>query len=187
MRWFILAPISVLFTLLAILLAPVLALFVREGRLPDWLAWFDTPDNFTTGDAAFQTTQMAWTKSQYIYALFWLWRNPGYGFDHAIGARINGGFIYQFSGDDDTSNTPLHEGWVWRTVTNLDTSYYWQFLAIYKWSDSFCIKINLGWKLWTFNKQDLINAQFTGQKAQGLEAGQVRQLVCTINPFTKYN
>lgn len=58
MIWFLMLPLEIGFTLLALLLAPVLPMFARdeygfcdnanamrtEPRLPNWLAWFMTPD-----------------------------------------------------------------------------------------------------------------------------------------------
>lgn len=164
LKWLLLAPLSVVFTLIAILLSPILALLVKpDGYLPSWLSWFSTPDNKSTGDESFQKNQMRWTTSKYLYALFWLCRNPSYGFDHAIGAKIPAGFTYSSKGDEGTTNAPIHNGWVYRKIDNA-----WQFYAVYQWSKTKCWKINFGWKLW-------------GK----LEAGQVRQLVCTMSPFAK--
>lgn len=164
MRYFLLAPLSAIFTLLAILLSPILALCIKkDGYLPNWLSWFQTPDNPAIGDESFQTNQMSWTTSKYLYALFWLCRNPAYGFDHLLGARIPDGFTYSSKGDEGTTNSPLHEGWVYRRIDNA-----WQFYFVKRLTKTKCLKLNLGWKLW-------------GK----LESGQVRQLVCTINLFTK--
>lgn len=169
MTYLLLAPLSIVFTLLAILLSPILALLVKgNGYLPDWLSFFSTPDNPDIGDKMFQEQQMAWTKSKYLYALFWLARNPSYGFDHAIGAKIKPDFQLSLFGDILTTNAPVHNGYLWRKVRNKDGSSYWQFYFVHQWSDTKCWKINFGWKLWG-----------------NLQAGQVRQLVCTITPFAK--
>lgn len=164
MTYLILAPLSIVFTILAVLLSPILALLVKsDGYLPDWLSYFQTPDNKATGDKMFQEQQMAWTKSKYLYALFWLARNPGYGLDHAIGAKIPVGFKYESWGDEATTNAPIHDGLVYRKANG-----YWQFYFVHQWSETKCWKLNFGWKLWG-----------------DLQAGQVRQLVCTITPFAK--
>jgi hypothetical protein len=166
MRYFILAPPSILFTILAAILSPVLALFVQEnGQLPVWLKWFDTPDNSTYGDQAYRDNQMKGVTSKWWIATCWLARNPAYGFDQLIGAKIPEGFIYSSGGDELTGNTPLHEGWVYRRCDK-----YWQFYLVKKLTKTKCLKLNLGHKLW-------------GE----LKAGQVRSLVCTINPFTKHS
>jgi hypothetical protein len=58
---------SIVVTLSAILLSPVLALLVKtDGYLPKWLNWYQTPDNPAIGDKMFQDTQMSWTKSNHL-------------------------------------------------------------------------------------------------------------------------
>lgn len=192
MSWLILAPISVIFTLLAMLLAPLLALFVQDdGYLPRWLWWFQTPAAPAIGDAQYQVEQMLGVSSKWWMATCWLARNPAYGFDIACGAKIKDGFHYDHSGDDEVNNTPLHNGRVMRTVQNQDGSTYWQLLIIRGWSDTHCIKINLGWKLFPGKSPvDIANAKAAGLDPEivvvKMRTGDVRQLVCTINPFTKY-
>ena len=166
MRWLILAILSIIVTLAVMVFAPAIALFVgKDGELPKWLMWASTEDNPAIGDALFHANQMHWTKSYYLYALFWLWRNPAYSFDNYVGAKIPEGFIYSSKGDELTGNSPLHEGWVYRRVDK-----YWQFYLVKRLTETKCLKLNLGWKLWG-----------------DLQAGQVISLVCTINPFTKYS
>lgn len=170
MVWLLSVCISIPFTILAMLLSPILALFVQaDGYLPRWLWLFQTPDAPATGDAQYRSNQMDDVSSQWWMATCWLARNPGYGLDEAIGARIQHGFVYQSSGDELTHNTPLHNGWCYRSVTNPDLSFYWQIHAVYRLTSKKCLKISLGWKLW-------------GE----LKAGETRRLCCTINPFTKY-
>ena len=58
LKWFLFLLVGVPFELLAKLLSPILASFVGDdGWLPDWLYWFQTPDNscdclLYTSDAA---------------------------------------------------------------------------------------------------------------------------------------
>lgn len=88
--YILLAPINLLLTLIAIVLAPIMPVFTvqKDGwldnhsiwgigpRLPTWLKWFMTPDNSLDGDATFQTIngRSYWSKVK------WLWRNPAYSF-----------------------------------------------------------------------------------------------------------
>lgn len=168
--WLILAPLTIMVTLLAIVLSPILALFVQDdNRLPNYLNWFQTPDNLIIGDDQFRSEQMSWTKSKYLYALFWLARNPAYGFDSFVGIKINPGFIYHSKGDEKVGNVPLHEGWVYRTLRNTDGTKAWQFYLIKRLTNTKCLKLNFGWKLWS-----------------ELKVGQIRSLAVTCNPFTKY-
>jgi hypothetical protein len=170
MTWFLLAPLSIIFTLLAMMLSPLVALFVRaDGYLPRWLWAFGTPDAPAIGDDQYRANQMAGVTSRWWMATCWLARNPGCGFDEFIGAHILPGFIYQSTGDELTHNTPLHNGWVYRSVTNQDGSPYWQLHAVYRLTSTKCLKVALGWKLW-------------GE----LKEGETRRLCCTVSPFTKY-
>ena len=175
MYWLILSILSFIVTLSVMIFAPLIALFVgKDGELPKWLRWASTEDNPAIGDSLFHTNQMHWTKSYYLYALFWLWRNPAYGFDNYVGAVIPKGFFYESKGDELTTNSPLHEGWVYRKVRapsyNDKIVSYWQFYLVKRLTKTKCLKLNIGHKLWG-----------------NIQAGQVRSLVCTINPFTKYN
>lgn len=166
MTYFPLALLSLIFTVLAYILTltGILALFLQDNnKLPWWLSWFDTPDNLTIGDELYRNNQMKGVTNRWWIATCWLARNPAYGFDHVVGAKVPEGFTYSSKGDELTTNAPIHNGWVFRQIDNA-----WQFYAVYQWSDTKCWKLNFGWKLW-------------GR----LEAGQVRQLVCTITPFAK--
>ena len=88
--YILLVPLSLLLTLLAIIIAPVLPVFAVQKEwwldnhakrgigpvLPSWLNWFMTPDNSLDGDATFEQLNglSYWSKVK------WLWRNPCYAF-----------------------------------------------------------------------------------------------------------
>lgn len=88
--YLVLVPISLVLTLIAVLIAPILPLFAKpmmgwcdnhsyeaiEPRLPTWLNWFMTPDNSLYGDATFQSIN----GKSYWSEVKWLWRNPCYSF-----------------------------------------------------------------------------------------------------------
>ena len=88
--YILLVPISILTTLLALIIAPVLPLLAsqQEGwldnhsswgvgpRLPVWLAWFQTPDNSLDGDHTFCVLN----PPSYLSQVKWLLRNPAYAF-----------------------------------------------------------------------------------------------------------
>ena len=150
MRWFILLPFSQLFLILAVLVTPILPLFAsKEGWLPRWLWWFQTPDEPLDGDNGFKT-EHAWFKGeqtglkQYWNRCHWLWRNPAYGWDWIVlaykpeltdeltikGTRGIGGHL--------TEN-----GWYFARK-----GYAWQLYVTHHWNDTHCTKLNFGWKLW---------------------------------------
>ena len=88
--YLILVPISLLITLLAVILAPVMVVFKVEKEwwcdnhsyravgpvLPSWLNWFMTPDNTLDGDAG----AVARNGKGYWAKVLWLWRNPLYSY-----------------------------------------------------------------------------------------------------------
>ena len=170
-KWCLLAIAGMAFTVLAMFLAPVLPLFVRpDGYLPTWFSWFQTPDNPAFGDRQFHETQMSWTRSKYLWTVFWLWRNPSYGFDaDVLCTQVLDGFVYISSGDERVSNTPLHNGWVFRKIV-VGAATYWQFYYVHGWTSVKCLRINLGWKLWG-----------------NLQPGQTRPLVISLNPWMRCN
>lgn len=82
----LLAVTGIVFTLISVILvnwwAPLVA--TPSGRLPIWLAWFDTFDaDLDTGNR-----EMGWNQG-YWGRVRWLYRNTGYGFDYwALGCAF---------------------------------------------------------------------------------------------------
>ena len=84
--WLLLVPFELLFTLVAVIISPVLPLFATEQfgpvnnnsgtgigpRLPIWLNWFQTWDNSLDGDATFESLN----PPSYLSKIKWLIRNP---------------------------------------------------------------------------------------------------------------
>lgn len=147
MWWFLLWPLSLVFTMLAFLLAPVLPLFATNGWLPWQLSYFQTPDNPLDGDEGFKTQhapflgmQTGWR--QYVNRIFWLWRNPAYGADFSLfGFTPTGGWSVACSGDSAVDDT--HDGWYFKSCQGA-----WQFYLTHHWTATCYLRINLGWKLW---------------------------------------
>ena len=83
------AAASAIFTLLAMLLAPLTACFVdANGDLPRWLRWFQPADTKCWGDALFWQNQGAGLTTQERCAM-WLRRNPAQGFDTLLRASCH--------------------------------------------------------------------------------------------------
>ena len=88
--YILLVPLSLLLTLIAVILAPVLPVFAVQKEwwldnhakrgigsvLPSWLNIFNTPDNDLFGDATFKRLN----PPSYWSQVKWLWRNPAYSF-----------------------------------------------------------------------------------------------------------
>ena len=167
MIWFLMLPLEIAFTLLALILAPVLPLFARdeygfsdnanamrtEPRLPSWLSWFMTPDNSLYGDAGWRTEHCPDHWQDYWGMVQWLWRNSAYGFNwHGpICARLDPGAKVTFSGDPHIQNRPnFKPGYCLTTVTNPDGSSYWHLYWVKRINAQYCFNVNLGWKLKTY-------------------------------------
>lgn len=138
------------FTLLSILLAPVLPLFAsKDGYLPSWLNWFQTYDNPLDGDQGFKTIHAPFKGDNLSYAkvylnrVWWLLRNPGYTFDKEIlGAKITSLSDMVVAGDLTISDqAPAKAGYNYITIGNAWGLYYIKQLGKY------CFRVRLGWKL----------------------------------------
>ena len=148
--YLVLIPLSLLLTLIAVVLAPVLPMLAtaQEGwlnnhakwgfgpRLPTWLSWFQTPDNSLDGDATFEQLNgiSYWAKVK------WLWRNPCYAF--AI-RYLNNPYYTQVSGDKTIKdNDNAKAGWCLVHANGL-----FQFTFVAPIGFSRCFYCNLGWNV----------------------------------------
>lgn len=150
LNYLILVPISLLLTLIAMILAPVLPIFAvqKDGwldnhsiwgigpRLPTWLNWFMTPDNSLDGDATFEKIngRSYWAKVK------WLWRNPAYSF--AI-RYIASPYTTSVAGDKTIKdNDNAKAGWCLVYANGL-----FQFTFVTPIGFNRCIYVNLGWNI----------------------------------------
>jgi len=115
-----LVPLSLIYTLIAIVFAPVMVLFATEQygwldnqaktgfgyRLPKILNVFMTPDNSLEGDATFEKLN----PPSYWSRVKWLWRNPAYSFAiKHIDTKINTPVLYGNDSIKDNDNAVA--GW----------------------------------------------------------------------------
>ena len=150
LNYLILILISLLLTLIAMILAPVLPIFAvqKDGwldnhsiwgigpRLPTWLNWFMTPDNSLDGDATFEKIngRSYWAKVK------WLWRNPAYSF--AI-RYIASPYTTSVAGDKTIKdNDNAKAGWCLVHANGL-----FQFTSVTPIGFNRCIYVNLGWNI----------------------------------------
>ena len=146
----ILVPISLLISLVAMIIAPILPLFAsqQEGkldngssyglgpRLPGWLSWFQTPDNSLDGDATFERLNgiSYWSKVK------WLWRNPAYSFALRY---LKAPYETAVKGDKTIKdNDNAKSGWCLVHANGL-----FQFTSVTPIGFSRCIYVNLGWNI----------------------------------------
>jgi hypothetical protein len=145
-----LVPASLVLTLLAVIFAPVMALFKVEKDwwcdnhsyramgpvLPSWLNWFNTPDNTLDGDATFENLNGIgyWQKVK------WLWRNPAYSFALRY---LTAPYTASFKGDNTIKdNDNAKAGWCLVHANGL-----FQFTSVTPIGYSRCIYVNLGWNI----------------------------------------
>jgi len=146
-----LALISLPITLLGLILAPVLPLFASheygwcdnhsyedfEPRLPEWLSWFQTPDNSLWGDATF----IVINGTSYWSMVKWLIRNPAYSFALRY---LDAPYETTVAGDKKIKdNDNAKEGWCFVTAGGLFQLVYIKRIV----SSSRCIYINIGWNI----------------------------------------
>ena len=149
--YLLLVPLSLLLTLLAVLIAPVLPLLAsnQEGwldnhsswglgpRLPTWLSWFQTPDNSLDGDATFQTM---FPSGQWWSQVHWLWRNPCYAFALRY---LMPEYITSVNGDKTIKdNDNAKAGWCLVRANGL-----FQFTLVAPIGFNRCVYVNLGWNV----------------------------------------
>jgi hypothetical protein len=114
-----------------------------EPRLPEWLSYFQTPDNSLWGDATFQRLN----GPRYWSMVKWLWRNPAYGFERAVlGAKIRPADVPVVKGDPDVQDGPAgKEGFCFIRISS-----YWNLVWVKRSGNTRCWYFNLGWKLKTY-------------------------------------
>ena len=150
--YLILAILSLVFTLLGLVLSPILPLLATEQegwldnhskwgvgpRLPNWLSVFMTPDNSLDGDSTFEFLNgiSYWSKVK------WLCRNPAYSF--AIRYIKGDKSLATYKGNPKIKdNDKAVEGWLFVKSQGLFQFTYVKQIG----STATCIYINLGWNI----------------------------------------
>lgn len=158
-RWITCLLVTLLMVPLAWLLPPALVLFARdrhglvhngnregfEPRLPEWLDWFQTPDNSLLGDDGHKARWPGWPR--YVKMVAWLWRNRLYGLRWtALSVRVEAGDKADVTGDMRIKNRA--DAVAGRFFLRYGSA--WQYKAVVPvWSGK-AIQINLGWVLDSF-------------------------------------
>lgn len=149
-------------TLTAWILAPVLPMFAIEGHLPDFLSWFDTPDNPLDGDSGFISEHAPYPGEQtgvkrYVNRVAWLLRNPAYGFTYSVLSHDVASMPRVIHGDplvSDSKNvtTGRATGLSGCVIVSEDDAF--EFYYVRQWGSSAnCLRLRLGWKMLGFINQ----------------------------------
>lgn len=182
LKWFLLLLVGVPFELFAKILSPLLACFVDEdGWLPDWLYWFQTPDNSCDGD---RKHRLRWPRDGFFWTwarrTAWLFRNSAYGFNYfVLGLLYQKGDLWWYEGDpkvgDLTGVSGLCKWYLERDGKLIGWQIY--FVKHYRifghWK---CIRAGAGWKIWGDTQAEIESdpycphwAYFNPFKGSGLE------------------
>lgn len=156
LKWALLIVPSLFMAVVGRLLAPVLPFFVRDdGFLPDWLSWFQTPDNPCDGDEAhWERHPGTGTWDTYCRRVAWFWRNVAYGFDISVlGVEVRSTDSLIFEGDRDVGAKPPRSGWQWKKIVRDGEVVAFQLYGVqqYRVWPQRCLRVNVGWKLFDFD------------------------------------
>lgn len=145
-KWALMVPVMLLLTAVAFPLAIVLPFFSRDGWLPSWLAWFQTPDNSLYGDDGWKTEHWTWRYNlpsflaTYVGMVGWLWRNPAYGFGCVTMAGEP--ITATYTGNKHVNDSPLSEGYIFVKSQDL-----FQLTWCKKITDTKCLYFVFGWNI----------------------------------------
>lgn len=139
-----LACASIVMTILAIVLSPAIALTVnKEGNLPYFLKWFQTPDAPAWGDESFAAIETP-NDSMYVRTVKWLVRNPAQGFDMIIGGTQDSDTEYKVYGRFVDEGSPTKSG-VGGGLLITNNKYFHLYIIIPL--GNHCIHSEFGWML----------------------------------------
>lgn len=155
------AMLSLILTAFAMLIAPILPLFVEQSdgpldnatdygigpRLPNWMSWLMTPDNSLDGDYGWQHEHWQWRwklpskLSTYVGYVGWLWRNPAYSYGMKY---VDGRGTPEVAGDPTIGdNNTAREGKLLVKTASL-----FQYVYVKRiFNTSKCIYVNIGWNI----------------------------------------
>ena len=191
LRWLIIGIMDISLTILGYFLAPVLPAFaIGKDHLPKWLAAFDTPDNPLDGDEGFLKHHALFkgevnAVERYLNRVWWLLRNPGYGFSYDnLGAVITATPTL-LSGNLFVSDRP--DLTIRRNVglsghallLSADGKYFEWYLVKQYGSSGCCFRVRWGYKMIGFvNHPDVFKI---GQKAQFASLTSIKPLASFTN------
>ena len=181
LAWVPLAIVEMLVTLFAYPTVPFVALFaIGKDHLPNWLKWYETPDNGVDGDDGHIKRWMWLTNwcdnhnlhqlGLYIRRVAWMWRNKMYNFSYHVTGR-NVQLPVKFKGNPNVeSNSLSTKGWVL-----LYNDEEWGFFCFLPWlrigKYQFCLRCYLGWKMKGF------------ERFNGIKQSERAMLAYFIGPF----
>lgn len=151
LSWFPLAVIDFLVASTAYPLAPIAALFAKDGRLPKLFWYLETYDNPVEGDGGHVRRWQAFAEKygafgRYCQRTAWLWRNKAYNYSYYVSGR-------DISQPVKWHGIPGADGYVNKVIPGwlvLHTPEAWCIYTYLPWirlfGRQFYLRIYLGWK-----------------------------------------
>lgn len=169
-RWFLLAPLDLICSVLAVILSPILALislFIEKDKyvqaLPGFLKlfhthdapldelWINYPDvNYLQHYRLFKDKNKQDLLNsrflRYMARMFWIQRNAGYGFSDKFGFDMRNSTIYYLDkeGEWDSGSTNWQ---LTKAINNKTGKRAWSIRVQWFFYKNHYLRLNLGWKL----------------------------------------
>lgn len=151
--WFLKLIPSIIVEIFAKIISPILALFCdKDGWLPKWLGWFQTPDNSCDGDRGHKER---WPKQGKIWNWMrrtaWLFRNSAYGFNLKLGFKYKEGDVRMTIGNPEAGDRSGVSGIVHHSVyrNNKLVAFQHYYVKHYRIFGTWrCVRAGFGYKIW---------------------------------------
>ena len=134
---------AIILAAIAFVFCYLIALFVdKDGHLPKWLKWFETVDA-TCYDVQWVKDHPTWSKYKIAYT--WIRRNPAYGFNYFVRARVTNTTKVKFSGKLEIADGAKGvQGWNFIRAEN--GFFFFEWILRIPYTNS-CIRGEYGWVL----------------------------------------
>jgi hypothetical protein len=179
LKWLCLFALDLLLLPVAFLLAPVISLFTAKGW-PRFGSWFYTYDNPPEGDSGYQAKRAPYIFGDtpwelYVNRVFWMWRNPLYGFQKSAGIAWDSGLTIKLikswgEGIRISDKYQKAGGYYAELIDDFGSVIGFQVYIVAPYFFGRCLRIKAGWKIMSDKFQSLGFAPF----------------VDTINPVDGY-
>lgn len=144
--WIVALPVHLFMCGLCWVLSPILPLFaIGKGRLPKYLSWFQTPDAPLDGDSGFEKVFPPEKWPKYLRRVFWLWRNPAYGFAWSVLSYQPKGPEYNWYGSIKLCEEVTGDGFGWYFLLLPSGVFQFSFRKPFLFGKQ--LRFRFGWKL----------------------------------------
>lgn len=160
LKWFVLAILDLLLTLTVVVAAPIIALFTREqpyGKPEYTWGWlWGTYDNPPQGDQGYVAKRALFLNETtgvkgYVNRVWWMFRNPLYGFSRRAAVDYSADFYYYVDGNTNISDKYKIPGSYFVRVYDKKGGKLvaFEYYLVKPWSETKDLRVRLGWKVST--------------------------------------